>query len=114
MKRRQRLPVEEEVKATRALGLYFAAYALRLDSPTSEAWRQEAQTARRLFRELHDAAKSGNRNGDTLFYGRNLEASILLERLRQAELASAPTPGPVLAALESGIALQKIRFESAP
>ncbi len=113
-KRRKRLPVEEEVKATRALGLYFAAYALRLDSPASEVWRGEAQTARRLFLELHDTAKSENRNGDTLFYGRNLEASILLERLRQAELASAPTPGPVFAALENGIANQKIQFESTP
>jgi len=114
MKRRQRLPVEEEVKATRALALYFAAYALRLESPMSEVWRNEAQTARRLFRELHETAKSDNRYGDTLFYGRNLEASILLERSRQAELTSAPTPGPVLAAVENGIAAQKLRFGSTP
>jgi hypothetical protein len=113
-KRRSRLAFEEDAKATRALGLYFAAYALRLDSPASEAWRHHAEASRRLFAELHDAAKSQNRNGDTFFYGRNLEATILLQRLRQAELASAPTPGPVLAALENGIAAQTISFETAP
>ena len=113
-KQRPRLAVEEDAKATRALGLYFAAYALRLDSPASGEWRRQAETSRRLFGELHDAAKSQYRNGDTLFYGRNLEASILLQRLRQAELASAPTPGPVLAAIENGIAAQNVRFAPNP
>lgn len=113
-KQRPRLSIEEEAKATRALGLYFAAYALRLDSPAPEAWNREAEDARRLFLELHDSAKAQSRSGDTLFYGRNLEASITLARLRQAELASAPTPAPVLAALETGIAAKKARIESSP
>lgn len=113
-KQRPRLPIEEEAKATRALGLYFAAYTLHLDSPAPEAWNREAKEARRLFLELHDAAKAQGRGGDALFYGRNLEASITLERLRQAELASAPTPAPVIAALETGIAAKRVHLESTP
>ncbi len=103
-----------EARATRALGLYYAAYALRLDSPEPAVWQPELDSASQLFRDLFEDASREGRAQEAVFYARNLEACVRLKRTRQAELASLPTPPAVLATLNRGVSAKKLPIDEAP
>jgi hypothetical protein len=100
--------LQSEARATCALGLYYAAYALRLDNPQPEMWKQEALEAHTLFRELYEDAVRKGRENDATFYARNLEACIILERSKLAEIAINPPPPAALAARDKSIFQKKL------
>lgn len=95
-------------RATCALGLYYAAYALRLDNPAPEMWQQEAAEARELFRKLHVEAMRAGLERESLLYARNLEATIQLERNKLGEIALNPPPPASLAARDKNIYRKKL------
>jgi hypothetical protein len=101
-------PLRAEANATRALGLYYAAYALRLDNNEPDLWKQEAAEARAVFLRLHEQARRLNLPQETILYGRNLEAAIRLQREKLAEIAVNPPPPASLAARDRSIFHKKM------
>jgi len=96
-----------EARSTLALALYYAAYTLRLESSSPDMWKSEADGAYQIFRDLYQSEIRGGQKSRSLFYARNLEASVRLARARQGELASLPIPEAARAALERGVASKK-------
>ena len=96
-----------EAKSTLALSLYYATYALRLESSSPKRWENEIQEATSLFEELYQSEIKSPGAPLAAFYARNLEATIALTRARQAELASEIIPPPALAAINQGVASKK-------
>ena len=101
-------PLRAEANATRALGLYYAAYALRLDNNEPDLWQQEAAEARAIFLRLHEQARRSNLPEETALYGRNLEAAIRLQREKLAEIAVNPPPPASLAARDRSVFHKKM------
>lgn len=99
--------IVSEAKSTLALSLYYATYALRLESSSPKRWQNEIDEATALFRELYQSEIKSPRRPLAAFYARNLEATVLLARTRQAELASQLIPPPAQAALNQGVASKK-------
>jgi hypothetical protein len=97
-----------EANATCALGLYYAAYALRLDNDQPALWRREASDARAIFSNLHEQALRSNQSAEAALHGRNLEASIRLQKEKLAEIAVKPPPPASLAARDRNIFRKKI------
>lgn len=100
--------LRSEANAICALGLYYAAYALRLDKNEPELWQQEAADARAIFLKLHENALRLNRPDEAAFYGRNLEAAIRLQREKLAEIAVNPPPPASLAARDRSVFVKKM------
>ena len=96
-----------EAKSTLGLALYYAAYTLRLESSFPDMWKDETDGACQIFKDLYNAEMKTDQKTLAPFYARNLEASILLARARQGELASQPIPEAARAALERGVASKK-------
>ncbi len=96
-----------EAKATLAMALYYAAYAMRIETASPRMWQSEIDEAVRLFRELYLSEIKTPDKPLASLYARNLEASILLARTRRAELSSQPFPPATRAALEQGVASKK-------
>lgn len=96
-----------EAKATLASSLYFAAYALRIETPSANMWQSEIDEATHLFQDLYQSEIKTSSKTLASFYARNLEATILLARVRKGELASQPLPPAARAALEQGVASKK-------
>ena len=96
-----------EAKSTLALSLYYATYALRLESSSPKRWENEIREAIALFEELYKSEIKSPGAPLATFYARNLEASITLARTRQAQLASEMIPPPAQAALSHGVASKK-------
>jgi hypothetical protein len=90
------------------LGLYYAAYALRLDNNEPDLWQQEAAEARATFLRLHEQARRSNLPEETVLYGRNLEAAIRLQREKLAEIAVNPPPPASLAARDRSVFHKKM------
>ena len=101
-------PLRTEANATRALGLYYAAYALRLDNNEPDLWQQEAAEARAIFLKLHEQARRSNLPDEAALYGRNLEAAIRLQRGKLAEIAVNPPPPASLAARDRSVFHKKM------
>ncbi len=100
--------LRREAVAIQALGLYFAAYALRLDNNESTMWTEEAQQARTLFAGLYRDATQAGAPKEAAIYARNLEASIQLQRFKQAEIALNPPPPASLAARDNSVFRKKL------
>ncbi len=98
-----------EANATCALGLYYAAYALRLDNNEPDLWQQEAAEARAIFLRLHEQARRSNLSEEAALYGRNLEAAIRLQRGKLAEIAVNPPPPASLAARDRSVFHKKMQ-----
>jgi len=96
-----------DVQITLALSLYYAAYALRLELAEPQFWRSELDGARQIFLALYQDAERNQNAADASFHARNLEATILLSRTRQAELVSLDAPPPVIAAQKAGISAKR-------
>ena len=101
-------PLRTEANATRALGLYYAAYALRLDNNEPDLWQQEAAEARAIFLKLHEQARRSNNTEEAALYGRNLEAAIRLQKGKLAEIAVNPPPPASLAARDRSVFHKKM------
>lgn len=97
-----------EANATCALGLYYAAYALRLDNFQPAFWQREAADARAIFSRLHEEALRARLSTETALFGRNLEAAIRLQREKLAEIATRPPPPASLAARDRNIFRKKM------
>jgi hypothetical protein len=97
-----------EMNATCALGLYYAAYALRLDNYQPALWQREAADARAIFSSLHEEAMRSNSPAETALHSRNLEATIRLQREKLAEIAVKPPPPASLAARDRNIFRKKM------
>lgn len=97
-----------EANATCALALYYAAYALRLDNYRVELWQQEASDARTIFLSLYEQARHLNLTQESVFHGRNLEATIRLQKQKLAEIAVNPPPPASLAARDRSIFRKKM------
>ncbi|RFC43948.1 MAG: hypothetical protein DVB28_001269 [Verrucomicrobia bacterium] len=96
-----------EARSTLALALYYAAYTLRLESSSPDMWKSEADGAYQIFRDLYQSEIRTEQKTLSVFYARNLEASVRLARARKGELASLPVPEAARAALERGVASKK-------
>lgn len=96
-----------EAKSTLAMALYYAAYAMRIETASTRMWQSEIDEAVRLFRDLYVSEIKTPKKTLASLYARNLEASILLARTRRAELSSQPLPPATRAALEQGVASKK-------
>jgi hypothetical protein len=101
--------LKAEANATCALGLYYAAYALRLDNNEPDLWQQEAAEARAIFLRLHEQARRSNLPEEAALYGRNLEAAIRLQRGKLAEIAVNPPPPASLAARDRSVFHKKMQ-----
>lgn len=101
-------PLRAEANATCALGLYYAAYALRLDNNEPDLWQKEAAEARAIFLRLHEQARRANLPEEAALYGRNLEATIRLQRGKLAEIAVNPPPPASLAARDKSLFHKKM------
>lgn len=101
-------PLRAEANATWAIGLYYAAYALRLDNNEPDLWRQEASDAQAIFHKLHEQACRSNLPEEAALYGRNLEAAIRLQREKLAEIAVNPPPPASLAARDKSLFHKKM------
>jgi hypothetical protein len=97
-----------EANATWAIGLYYAAYALRLDNNEPDLWRQEASDAQAIFHKLHEQARRSNLTEEAALYGRNLEAAVRLQREKLAEIAVNPPPPASLAARDKSLFHKKM------
>jgi hypothetical protein len=97
-----------EANATCALGLYYAAYALRLDNFQPALWQREAADARAIFSSLHEQSQRSNLPEEAALYGRNLEAAIRLQKEKLAEIAVKPPPQASLAARDRNIFRKKM------
>jgi hypothetical protein len=101
-------PLRAEANATCAMGLYYAAYALRLDNNAPELWQPEATEARSIFLKLYEQARRLNHPEEIALYGANLEASIRLQREKLAEIAVNPPPPASLAARDKSVFRKKM------
>jgi hypothetical protein len=97
-----------EANATWAIGLYYAAYALRLDNNEPDLWRKEASDAQAIFNKLHEQARRSNLTEEAALYGRNLEAAVRLQREKLAEIAVNPPPPASLAARDKSLFHKKM------
>jgi hypothetical protein len=100
--------LRSEAKATCALGLYYAAYALRLDNNWPEFWQQEVADATAIFLSLYEQALRANLQEETALHGRNLEAAIRLKKDKLADIAVNPPPPVSLAARDRSIFRKKM------
>jgi hypothetical protein len=101
-------PLRAEANATCAMGLYYAAYALRLDNNAPELWQPEAAEARSIFLRLYEQARRLNQPEEIALFGTNLEASIRLQREKLAEIAVNPPPPASLAARDKSVFRKKM------
>lgn len=96
-----------EARATLGMALYYAAYALRIETSSPSMWRGEVEEATRIFRDLYHAEMQTPGKKLAAYHARNLEATVLLGRTRRAELASLAVPPAARAALDQGVASKK-------